>query len=118
MDCGVNREIKRLPALRRGGTFRYGMRVTGTRDDGSGEVPVTDADGMVFSSTVRTWPGLALVAELDVSGGADLVYTLHAADTSTWPIGLLCLDVLATFPSGDSISSPLAVFEMYAGATP
>lgn len=92
--------------IKRGATFAYGGTLTLT-DDG---VPVTDLTGYVITGQVKKPQCFTAVGDLTVAVGTGTAITL-TADTSEWPLGVLCFDLRVQTPGGEVVYTPTAQLE-------
>ena len=102
---------------KRGTTFVWGGAIKAMQDG----APVTTLPPHTVKSQVRTYPALAIVADLAVTMGAPVAegipVVLKCADTRGWPVGLSCLDVRFELPGGDVCSTETVIFYVAPGVT-
>ena len=102
---------------KRGTTFLWGGAIQAMQDG----APVTSLPSHAVKAQVRTYPALAFVADLAVMlgthGAEGIPVVLKCADTSTWPVGFLCLDVRFELPGSSVGSTETVVFHVEPGVT-
>lgn len=102
---------------KRGTTFIWGGVIQAMQDG----APVTTLPPHTVKSQVRTYPALALVANLAVTlgthGAEGIPVVLKCADTRGWPVGCVCLDVRFELPGGNVGSTEAVVFHVVPGVT-
>ena len=102
---------------KRGTTFVWGGAIQAMQDG----APVTTLPAHTAKAQVRTYPDLALVADLTVTlgtpGAEGIPVVLKCADTRGWPLGPLCLDVRFELPGGNVGSTETVLFSVEPGVT-
>lgn len=78
-----------------------------------------DLSGWKIYSQLRSMPGLSLVDTavcewIDVSTGA---FSHRCKNTSAWPIGPVCMDIVLVSPNGELISTDSEKIDVVAGVT-
>ena len=100
-----------------GATFIWGGTIQAMQDG----APVTTLPSHTAKAQVRTYPALALVANLTVTlgthGAEGIPVVLKSADTRNWPIGCLCMDVRFELPGGNVGSTETVIFHVAPGVT-
>ena len=102
---------------KRGTTFIWGGAIQALQDG----TPMTTLPPHTVKAQVRTYPTLALVADLAVilgtPGAEGIPVVLKCADTRDWPVGRLCLDVRFELPGGNVGCTETVVFSVEPGVT-
>ena len=102
---------------KRGTTFVWGGAIRAMQDG----APAATLPQHTVKAQVRTFPVLALVADLTVTlgtpGAEGVPVVLKCVDTREWPVGRLCLDVRFELPGGNVGSTETVVFSVEPGVT-
>lgn len=97
-----------IPWFTVGDTFSYGGTVE-LLD--SNNAPLSLA-GATLAAQLRTQSTDVLIADLTVTFDGVSVILLRNTNTAAWPIGMARIDVEATLPGGDKISTPIGQIDV------